>query len=500
MTISARSFHVDIQTKVDIVTNTITIVDFGDVTAIFQPGSLFDIINPLTNITLKNCTNLSVLSSTYDPVNLITKVVTNQSLAGSGIDQSIYPLPILNPNVDVIVSGYYIDFTDTSRAPLIAPKNEINNQTCLSLPGRGALNYGEVLNKNFLHMLEHYANSTPPMNPIAGQLWFNTSNDTMSVYSNEGAWIIIAVGGSGSITVAQADAKYVQLTGSTMTGSLTMTLDTGVTIPTPTGGFVNDSDVVNKLYVDNTASSQHITLSGDVVGSGTGTIITSLNSSGVVSGTYSKVTVNNKGLVTTGSNINSSDVIAAIGSQTANYFFAAPSGSSGTPTFRAITAADIPTLNQNTTGSAGSTTNIMGGDSFNIVYQTSAGVTGFIPAPPMSDLFTCLTWNGATDPTPLTWKHPQSNSPISLISTNITAVAGITYVATASVALSLPSAPVTGDIVRFVNLSGTLTCTIIPYGTCRIMGVSGSMTVDVSNASFGLQYSGNTTNPGWVLI
>jgi hypothetical protein len=87
-----------------------------------------------------------------------------------------------------------------------------------------------------------------------------------------------------------------------------------------------------------------------------------------------------------------------------------------------------------------------------------------------------------------------------LISTNITAVAGITYVATASVALSLPSAPVTGDIVRFVNLSGTLTCTIIPYGTCRIMGVSGSMTVDVSNASFGLQYSGNTTNPGWVLI
>lgn len=41
-------------------------------------------------------------------------------------------------------------------------------------------------------------------------------------------------------------------------------------------------------------------------------------------------------------------------SKTANYVLAAPNGASGAPTFRAIVAADIPTLNQNTTGSAGS--------------------------------------------------------------------------------------------------------------------------------------------------
>lgn len=43
-------------------------------------------------------------------------------------------------------------------------------------------------------------------------------------------------------------------------------------------------------------------------------------------------------------------------SKTANYFLAAPNGSSGTPTFRAIVAADIPTLNQNTTGTAATVT------------------------------------------------------------------------------------------------------------------------------------------------
>jgi len=43
-------------------------------------------------------------------------------------------------------------------------------------------------------------------------------------------------------------------------------------------------------------------------------------------------------------------------SKTANYFLAAPNGSAGAPTFRAIVAADIPTLNQNTTGTASNVT------------------------------------------------------------------------------------------------------------------------------------------------
>jgi hypothetical protein len=43
-------------------------------------------------------------------------------------------------------------------------------------------------------------------------------------------------------------------------------------------------------------------------------------------------------------------------SKTANFVLAAPNGSAGVPTFRAIVAADIPTLNQNTTGTASNVT------------------------------------------------------------------------------------------------------------------------------------------------
>lgn len=46
------------------------------------------------------------------------------------------------------------------------------------------------------------------------------------------------------------------------------------------------------------------------------------------------------------------DTLNPYASKTANFVLAAPSGSAGVPSFRAIVAADIPTLNQNTTGTA----------------------------------------------------------------------------------------------------------------------------------------------------
>lgn len=54
-------------------------------------------------------------------------------------------------------------------------------------------------------------------------------------------------------------------------------------------------------------------------------------------------------------------------SQSANTFLAAPNGSSGAPTARLVVAADIPTLNQNTTGSAATwtTTRNLAGNSVN---------------------------------------------------------------------------------------------------------------------------------------
>lgn len=90
--------------------------------------------------------------------------------------------------------------------------------------------------------------------------------------------------------------------------------------------------------------------------SNTGTV-TSVSGTGTVSG------LSLSGTVTTTGNITLAGTLAVtpsnFASQSANTFLAGPNGTAGTPSFRAIAPADIPTLNQNTTGSAGSVANAL---------------------------------------------------------------------------------------------------------------------------------------------
>ena len=53
------------------------------------------------------------------------------------------------------------------------------------------------------------------------------------------------------------------------------------------------------------------------------------------------------------------DTLNPYASKTANFVLAAPTGVAGVPTFRAVVAADIPTLNQNTTGTAANVTGVV---------------------------------------------------------------------------------------------------------------------------------------------
>jgi hypothetical protein len=62
------------------------------------------------------------------------------------------------------------------------------------------------------------------------------------------------------------------------------------------------------------------------------------------------------GTITVGLASGYGDTLNPYASKTANYVLASPNGSAGAPTFRAVVAADIPTLNQNTTGTASNVT------------------------------------------------------------------------------------------------------------------------------------------------
>ena len=85
-----------------------------------------------------------------------------------------------------------------------------------------------------------------------------------------------------------------------------------------------------------------------------GGTVTSVGGTGTVSGLSLSGTVTTSGNLTLGGTL--SVTPSNFASQNANTVLAAPNGAAGVPTFRAIVAEDIPTLNQNTTGTAANVT------------------------------------------------------------------------------------------------------------------------------------------------
>lgn len=62
----------------------------------------------------------------------------------------------------------------------------IDNVTSLTLVGKNYAGYGQIINENFVKVLENFSNSTPPVRPLTGQIWFNSDSKTLN-YSHNGS-------------------------------------------------------------------------------------------------------------------------------------------------------------------------------------------------------------------------------------------------------------------------------------------------------------------------
>ena len=67
------------------------------------------------------------------------------------------------------------------------------------LSGRGTENYGLDRNRNLFRILENFAGSPAPENPINGQMWWDPQRQALRVYSDTGSpnWRLAAPLGSG---------------------------------------------------------------------------------------------------------------------------------------------------------------------------------------------------------------------------------------------------------------------------------------------------------------
>jgi len=91
--------------------------------------------------------------------------------------------------------AYQIRFTDQiNNTALTVDDNTTNLVTSLSFPGRNTTGYGQAIGENFLHLLENFANTSEPANPVKGQLWYDTNASTKQLNVYDGTqWV--AAGG-----------------------------------------------------------------------------------------------------------------------------------------------------------------------------------------------------------------------------------------------------------------------------------------------------------------
>ena len=71
----------------------------------------------------------------------------------------------------------------TSSGSYTVQDGVVNTQTDLSFIGKGYAGYGEKIAENFLHLLENFSNSSAPSKPIEGQIWYDSTNSQLKVYS-----------------------------------------------------------------------------------------------------------------------------------------------------------------------------------------------------------------------------------------------------------------------------------------------------------------------------
>ena len=174
-----------------------------------------------------------------------------------------YTIQRTNPTAPVItVQDGSIDTTSTS----------------LSLPGRNFAGYGQALDSNFVNLLENFANTTPPPNPITGQLWYNTTTGILNMCPADGtitasSWLQIASTNSG---------------GQTTVGNLTVTSNASANNLTIGNIITGNSIGINTATVSNTFTANVLTATTGNIPTITTTNITTgdANTAGTLTGAW----------------------------------------------------------------------------------------------------------------------------------------------------------------------------------------------------------------------
>jgi hypothetical protein len=249
--------------------------------------------------------------------------------------------------------------------------------TSLGLPGRNYAGYGQALDTNFVHLVENFADSTPPPNPLRGQVWYDTNESILKVCPTDGEtvaanWLSLTATSSG---------------GSTTFGQVTVTGNIGAGNINATNTITAANAVVQNLQVSVGANLANANITNANIGNLTTQLITTggTGTNGTIIGTWtangggtpSGLSVAGTALWVTGGNLHISGASPTLGIKTDNYYYA--NGVSvfggGVAYSNSNVALYLPTFSGNV-GSAGSAT-VFNGTTLSTGSNATAGsITG----------------------------------------------------------------------------------------------------------------------------
>jgi len=220
------------------------------------------------------------------------------------------------------MAGYTITRSDgVTTLPTVQDGTINTTSTSLALPGRNYPGYGNAMNTNFVKLIENFASSSVPANPIRGQLWFNVGANTLNYCTQDGTtlasnWITLTTTSSagdtnlGNLRVSShiitndlvvntsITSNTISVLGATVSGNLTVGTNANLQVAnigtTKTRAITTDSATTAGTLTGNW------TLSGNLNGGNlfptTIKATTFLNASGVdittiITGTYSNTNV-----------------------------------------------------------------------------------------------------------------------------------------------------------------------------------------------------------------